>query len=108
MKKFSVFLAVAALFAAAPAIAAPMCLNSSNIEGHDSPDGKTIIFHMRDGSTWRNTVQGSCSGLRFHGFAWNLHGTNQVCEKEQALRVIGSGETCVLGRFEQVSGPKHD
>jgi hypothetical protein len=108
MKKFSVVLAAAtALLAIAPAAAAHVCLNSSDIEGHDSPDGKTILFHMRDRSVWRNTVEGNCPGLRFHGFVWNLHGTNQVCEKEQALRVIGTGETCILGTFEKVSGPKN-
>lgn len=107
MKKFSVVVAAAALLAAAPAIAAPICLNSDNIEGHSSPDGKTILFHMRDGSTWRNTLQGNCSGLRYRGFIWNLHGSNQVCERTQALRVIGTGEICVLGKFDRVSEPKH-
>jgi len=107
MKKSSLALAAAALLlaAAAPA-AAHTCLTTSDIEGHNSPNGKTILFHMRDGSIWRNTLQGDCSGLRYHGFVWNLHNSNQVCEDEQTLRVIGTGESCILGKFEKVSGPK--
>ena len=108
MKKFSVVLSVAAmLLAAAPAIAAPVCLDADDIQSRSSPDGQVIIFHMRDGSVWRNILQRPCPGLKFDGFAWKLYGTHDVCANEQIIHVLHSGEVCSLGNFEKVSPPRH-
>jgi hypothetical protein len=92
----------AALLAAAPASAARICLNVRDITGNYSPDANTIIFHMRDGTDWRNTLVSPCPGLRFDGFVWVLHGTQDVCEGQQSLRVLRSGELCFLGKFQKM------
>jgi hypothetical protein len=108
MKKFPVVLAAAAmLFIAAPAIAAPVCLDADNIQSRPSPDGKVIDFHMRDGSVWRNTLQRPCPGLRFDGFSWTLDGTHNVCENEQIIHVLHTGEICSLGKFEKIVPARH-
>ena len=65
-----------------------------------SNDGKLLTFKMRDGRVLVNHLQGVCSDLRFNGFAWVLRGTDDICENQQSLRVLQSGQICVLGRFD--------
>jgi hypothetical protein len=85
-----------------PAWAANTCLQTRDIVSTDSKDGKTLVFKMRDGSTLVNHLQGICPDLKFNGFAWVIRGgIDEVCENEQTLRVLQSGEICVLGKFDQ-------
>ena len=96
-------IAILALTAAAvsPA-AAKMCVQSRNILSTDSKDGKLMTFKMRDGSVLVNHLKGVCSDLRFEGFVWELRGNNDICENQQTLKVIRSGQTCLLGKFDVV------
>lgn len=98
-----VFIATLALVVAtvAPA-AANMCVQSREILSANSKDGKLMTFRMRDGRVLVNHLQGVCSDLKFEGFAWVLHGTDDVCENQQSLRVLRSGQICLLGKFEVV------
>lgn len=86
---------------ASPA-AAKMCVQSRDILSTDSKDGKLMTFKMRDGSVLVNHLQGICSDLRYEGFTWVLRGNNDICENEQSLKVIRSGQTCLLGKFDVV------
>ncbi len=99
MKKFVTALILAGAIAA-PASAAT-CIDSRDIVSSNSKDGKTMVFKMRDGKTYVNHLQGVCSDLKFEGYSWVLHsGDTQVCENEQSLRVIQSGQVCTLGKFD--------
>lgn len=82
--------------------AAPTCVQVRDIRGTDSKDGKLMTFRMRDGRVLVNHLQGICSDLRFEGFVWSIPGTEEVCERQQSLRVLRSGQTCVLGKFDVV------
>ncbi len=111
MKKNTLGLAIIAAGTAlsAPALAAPpICLSTQDMTNTDpQKDGKAIMFHMRDGSVWRNDLQGACPDLRFDGFEWTVRNPDYtVCENMQSLRVLRSGEICVLGKFTQVTAPK--
>ena len=87
------------LAAAAPAQA--LCLSERDIVNTTpSRDGRQLTFHMRDGRVLVNHLQGICTDLRFNGFTWVLRGSNDICENMQTLRVLQSGQTCTLGRFE--------
>jgi hypothetical protein len=86
---------------AAPA-AAKMCVQSRDITSATSKDGKLMTFKMRDGRVLVNHLQGVCSDLKFEGFIWELHGTDDVCENQQSLKVLRSGQICVLGKFDVV------
>ena len=86
---------------AAPATA-KMCVQSRDILGTNSKDGKLLTFKMRDGRVLVNHLQGICSDLKFEGFVWVLHGSEDVCENEQSLKVLRSGQTCLLGKFDVV------
>ena len=60
-----------------------------------------MVFKMRDGRTYVNHLQGACPDLKFNGYSWALRGGDtKVCEREQTLRVLQSGEVCVLGEFD--------
>ena len=100
MKRFVTGLILAGVAAASPALAG-VCIESRDIVSSKSTDGKTMVFKMRDGRTFVNHLQGVCPDLKFNGFSWVLRGGDtKVCEREQTLRVIQSGEVCVLGKFD--------
>jgi len=101
MKKIIVT-AIALMVAAALPTSATMCVQSRDIEGTNSKDGKLLTFKMRDGRVLVNHLQGVCSDLRFEGFVWVLHGTDDICENQQSLKVLRSGQTCLLGKFDVV------
>jgi len=88
--------------AALPASADHMCVQSRDIESTHSDDGKLLTFKMRDGRVLVNHLQGVCSDLRYEGFVWNVPGTEDICEQEQSLKVLRSGQSCVLGKFDVV------
>ncbi len=101
MKAFVAVLALAGVTFAAPAWAAKTCINSREIVSSKSDDGKLMVFKMRDGKTYVNHLRGSCPDLRFNGFAWVLRsGDTQICEDEQSLRTLQSGQVCVLGKLD--------
>jgi hypothetical protein len=96
------------LLAAAPAMAATVCIDtrqidSQKVEGH----GSSILFKMKDGGSWRNTLQAPCPDLDFEGFSWVVRNPdNTVCENMQSMRVLRSGQICMLGKFTRVDSPK--
>jgi hypothetical protein len=79
-----------------------LCVSERDVAGTESKDGKNLIFRMRDGRTLVNHLKGTCNDLRFNGFVWVLRGNNDICENVQSLRVLQSGQVCVLGAFEEV------
>ena len=101
MKK-TIITAIALIVAAAPPVSAKTCVQSRDIQSTNSKDGKLMTFKMRDGRILVNHLQGICSDLRFEGFAWVLRGTDDVCENQQSLKVLRSGQTCLLGKFDVV------
>jgi hypothetical protein len=88
--------------AISPALAAPMCVQSRDIQSTHSDDGKLLTFKMRDGRVLVNHLQGVCSDMRFEGFTWTLRGIDDICENQQSLKVLRSGQTCLLGKFDVV------
>ena len=96
-------LAVAAIAAgaAAPAAAAPVCLTSYLID-HTSvqKDARTILFYMKDGRVFANTLVSACPGLHFHGYVMNIPGGNEtICSNQQSIRVLVTNEVCQMGEF---------
>jgi hypothetical protein len=49
-------------------------------------------------------LQGGCPDLDFNGFQWTVRNPdNTVCDGEQSLQVLQSGQICQLGKFEKVT-----
>ena len=93
-----------ALIALASPAWAKVCLPVQDIVGTKSDDGKLLTFKLRNGQTLVNHLQGVCSDLIFNGFEWTIRGTETVCENEESLRVLHSGQVCVLGKFDPPTG----
>ena len=93
---------VAAAFAVLSGPAQAMCVSEMDIrETTPSHDGRSLTLKMRDGRVLVNHLQGICRDLRFTGFSWVLHGAHDVCENQTVIHVLESGQSCILGRFEQ-------
>ena len=95
-----------AAMALAAAMASPasahMCVRPHDILSTDSRDGRLMTFKMKDGRILVNHLQGVCTDLRYEGFAWSVPGTEDICEHQQSLKVLRSGQTCVLGKFDVI------
>ena len=99
----TILAAMALLAIAASPASANMCVKSREIQSTDSKDGKLLTFKMRDGRVLVNHLQGICSDLRFEGFVWVLRGGDEdICENQQTLQVLRSGQTCILGKFDTI------
>jgi hypothetical protein len=98
-------LASALAFNAAAASAAPICLDTTRILNTVvNKDQTAIDFHMRDGTVWRNTLRNRCQDLHWYGFVYAPRGGDGiVCENLQAIRVIETNQTCLLGPFAKVT-----
>jgi hypothetical protein len=102
----AVLAALITVTAVMPAEAAgKVCLQTRNMrDTTPAPDGTAITFKMNDGSVWRNDLKGRCPDLKFNGFAWTVRNPGgTVCDDEQVIEVIRSGEICVLGKFTQIT-----
>lgn len=100
----AVLVTTAALSAPAQA-AGRICISTRDIES-SSPrdDGAAINFKMRNGSVWRNDLRGRCPDLKYNGFVWTVRNPGgTVCENEETIRVLRSGEICALGKFTQIT-----
>ena len=85
------------------------------IRPYDSPTGsidhtkvvdpQTILFFMRDGKIWKNTLHGKCPGLEFHGFNFVTH-YDELCSNAVSIQVIVTGEVCQLGYFTPYTEPE--
>ena len=101
-----IILATIFLAAASPALADHMCVMQRDIISTHSEDGRNLFFKMRDGRTLVNHLQGICTDLRYEGFVWTVPGTEDICEYQQSFKVIRSGQSCTLGKFELVKDKK--
>ena len=91
-----------------PAPAGNVCIDTMRIDHTTVPDSRTILFHMRDGKIWKNTLRQSCSGLKFYGFSYSPTPPHQLCSNMETIRVIQQGTVCMLGAFTPYTPPAAD
>jgi hypothetical protein len=87
----------------------PVCLQPDTVPNEPIPrtkvlDPRTVLFYTREGQIWKNTLKTPCRGLMFHGFSVVGY-EGEICSNATAIRVIESGETCVLGAFTPYTPP---
>ncbi len=81
-----------------------VCLNLREIYSTDpAKDGKSIDFKLRNGAIYHNDLNGRCPDLWFSGFKWVVQGPELICDNEQSLHVLQSGQVCTLGKFTQMT-----
>ena len=66
--------------------------------------GKAIVFHMRGGKNWKNTLKAPCPGLNFNGFAYVTR-NGQICSNMETIMVLRTHQVCMLGNFEPYTPP---
>ena len=79
------------------------CLEAHSVWGTDVVDEKTIIFRMRDGTVWKNTLKQSCPNLKFQRGFSEVVRSGQICANRQIISVLGTHNPCQLGDFTRVS-----
>jgi hypothetical protein len=80
-----------------------VCLNPQDIKFTQTKDSRTIVFQMRDGSAWVNTLAAACPNLVSTGSAWTqtVH-SDSICANKQQITLIQTGNVCRLGAFTRV------
>ncbi len=93
-------LPVASVSAQAPAPnPGRVCLNIRDVQRTETPDDRTILFHMRNGKIWRNTLKQVCPMLTTSPYTQVLRNGDLVCANQQFIEVNLTGNTCMLGEF---------
>lgn len=104
MRKLALVLIAASLGSnSLPALAQPVCLDTYRVETTSVPDSSHIVFRLRDGSKWQNTLKRPCPGLVSNRFSYEPAGGRDICENVQIIHVLEQGNACVLGKFTQVA-----
>jgi hypothetical protein len=89
--------------------ARPVCLASYQILNTTVPDDRTILFKMRDGSVWKNTLIAPCFGLRLDNLGFTYEptdpGSDTICSNLVTFHTNTFHSICQLGDFTQVSPP---
>ncbi len=83
-----------------------VCLQSYLIDHTTTVDPSTILFHMKNGAVWKNTLPQPCHGLAFHGFVYDTKDT-QICSDLQPISVIETHQVCTLGAFTPYTPAAH-
>ena len=81
-----------------------VCLNVTEIKSTQAVDKRTILYKMRDGKVWRNTLVANCPtlvGFSAGGFTQKAH-TDFICANTQEI-TTQSGNVCRLGAFTRVN-----
>lgn len=76
-----------------------VCLKTIQIDRTTTPDAHTVIFFMKDGKAWKNTLRSDCVGLTFNGFIYEPTPPDQICGNLQTIRSIQTKSVCQLGPF---------
>ena len=85
------------------------CVNSRTIKRTGIVSDNHIVFYLRGGKIYLNTLPRTCTGLsRERRFAYETH-TSSLCEFDLINVLLDSGfgavagRTCKLGRFQRVT-----
>jgi hypothetical protein len=79
-----------------------VCLQTYLIDHTRTPNDRTIIFYMKNGSAYQSTLSSACPLLTFNGFSYVAQ-QDQICGNLQSIRVVRSGAVCLLGPFVQIT-----
>ena len=83
-----------------------VCLQTSQIDHTDIVNDSAIVFFMKGGKAYMNTMRIPCSSLKMEdGFAY-MADVPEICSASQTIRVLRSGNFCELGQFTPFEPPK--
>jgi hypothetical protein len=83
-----------------------VCLPTAQIDHTEIVNDSAIVFFMKDGKAYMNTMRIPCSSLKMEdGFAY-IADVPEICSASQTIRVLRSGNFCELGQFTPFAPPK--
>jgi hypothetical protein len=83
-----------------------VCLQTSQIDHTQILNDTAILFFMKSGKTYVNTITIPCSSLTMEdGFTY-VNDVLEICSNSQTIRVLRSGNFCELGQFTPFEVPK--
>ncbi len=88
-----------------------VCIQTYQIDHTTIPDDNTILFHMKGGRIWKNTLPYRCPDLKFQGGFQYTTDIDEICSNLQTIRVINQGggpflgSVCQLGEFTPYTPP---
>jgi hypothetical protein len=83
-----------------------VCLQVSQIDHTDIVNDSAIVFFMKDGKAYMNTMHISCPSLQMEGSFSYMTDAVEICSNAQTIRVKNSGNFCELGQFTPFTPPK--
>lgn len=88
----------------------PVCVDTYQIDHTKTPDNRTVIFFMKDGSAYQSTLAFACPMLRLNGFSYVATPPARICGNLQSIRVLRTGSVCLLGPLVPItpSSKGHD
>lgn len=82
-----------------------VCLQASQIDHTDILSDSAIVFYMKTGKPYLNTLTFPCPSLKIEGaFAFEAD-FSEICSNSQTIRVLRSGNFCELGQFTPYDAP---
>jgi len=81
------------------------CLKTVLVDHTDVKDASTIMFTMKDGAVWKNTLKNPCTTLPHNGYIYSPTVPDNICGNLQMIKVIQTGEICQLGDFTAGAKP---
>ena len=85
------------------------CLSMNLVRQANAVDDRTVVFYLRDGRIYLNSLEQNCPGLRRNNrFSYNLRTGARIprlCNTDTitVIEQSGTGFTCGLGRFQPIS-----
>ncbi|MBV9571598.1 MAG: hypothetical protein JO056_10200 [Alphaproteobacteria bacterium] len=96
-------LALGATAALGQPAAKSICIRTVDIDHTKTPDDRTILFSMKNGSVYQSTLPTACPQLQFNGFSYEATPPDQLCGNLQTIRVVRTGSVCLLGPLVQIT-----
>ena len=82
-----------------------VCIQPSFVDHTTVLSDSEILYVMKNGKIWKNTLQRACPGLKFeNGFAQVIRG-DSICSNMQIIHVLRRGTPCSLGAFTPYTKP---
>lgn len=75
-----------------------VCLWTRDIDHTHVVDANHVLFYLKTGPVWMNTLKGPCPGLNFHGFVVHS-GDVRICSNSEGITVLTTHQACGLGNF---------
>ena len=85
------------------------CIDLIRIDRSEVVDDQTILFHMKGGKVWKNTLPYKCPRLGFEKAFSHKTSINRLCSVD-IITVLDTtarmpGASCGLGKFEAYTPP---